>query len=129
MNRKTFISLFVGIAVFLAAYLYYVKVDRQQSIEKYFDDPRIGDIYKIKSNDSEGRPWVQYLKLTVRQDNKLIFKASKLQSNGSSDYLLRHFQENSTVTYSLKDLHEIRNGLWDNYTKDNTTLIEIIRKN
>ena len=129
MTRKTFILLLTSISIFVAAYLYYVKIDRQQSIEKYFDDPRVGDIYKMKVDDDEGNPWVRYLKLVIREDNKLIFTQSKLQADASADYLLRHFDENSTITYSLQELSEIRNGRWNNNLKNNVVLLEIVRKN
>lgn len=129
MNRKTFLTLFVSIVVFVAAYLYYVKIDRQQSIEKYFDDPRIGDIYKIQTDDDEGKTWMHYLKLIIRDDNRLIFNTSKMQADASVDYLLKSFDENSTIIYTLQELHDIRNGLWNNNKKNHTVLIEIMRKN
>jgi hypothetical protein len=128
MTGKKLLLLFIGIILFVAAYLYYIKIDRERSIERYFDEPRIGDVYKIKKDDEDGSSWLHYFKLVRIEGDNLIFNPSKMKANSSTDYLLHHFDNNSTVIYSKQDLLASRKGLWKNYKKYNTELVEIMRK-
>ena len=128
MQRKTLLYLFIGISVSLAAYLYYVDADRKKSIEKYFPHPQVGDIYKIKSDNEEGKPWLTYFKLIEISGERLVFIPSKLMSDASVDYLLNHYDNHSPVIYTKQELVEIKNGRWNNFQKNNTALVEIVRR-
>lgn len=128
MTRKTLLPLVVGIVLFLTIYLYYIKIERSKSIERYFDDPRIGDIYKMRKDDADGVNWLFYLKVVSRHDDGLTFIPSKLKSDASADHLLKQYDNDAQMVYTYKELHEIRTGKWNNYQHENTTLVEIIRK-
>lgn len=127
MLRRTLLYLFFGISISLAAYLYYVKLERERSIENYFSQPRAGDIYKIEKDDDDGR-FVQYWKVTQVDEKGLVFAASKFKSWGSVDYLQKHFDELQPFSYSREELKAIKEDKWDNYLHDNMRLIEIVRK-
>jgi hypothetical protein len=128
MNPKNYLYLFIGIAVALAAYLYTVKEQRKQSIADYFDQPKVGDIYKIEEVDDKGDPWVSYQKVLQVDDRGLVFAPGKFKANQSSDYLLKHFNELTPFGYTRDELNDLKNGKWDNYEHNNMKLIEIIRK-
>jgi hypothetical protein len=127
MFRRKFLLLFVGISVFVAGYLYYVKQERLRSIEEYFDQPKVGDIYKIEKDYDDGR-FVEYWKVTQTDERGLVFAASKIKSWGSVDYLQKHFDEMLPFSLTHEELKAIKEGKWDNYLHDNTRLIEIMRK-
>ena len=127
MKINKYVLIFIGISIFLAAYLYYVDYNRKQSIAKYFDNPKVGDIYKIKKDEGDGK-WVAYYKVHSFQDNKIAFVPGKLKSDASADYLLKQFNEYDAVIYTREELKEIRAGKWNNFQKDYTVLVEIVRK-
>ncbi len=120
--------MFLGISAFTAAYLYYVHLDRKQSVERYFNDPKVGDIYKIKKNDSEGDQGLVYYKLAEISPNNLVFYPGKMSTGSSIDYLQNHYETNYPVIFSRKDLADIKEGKWNNFLKDNTVLVEIVRR-
>ncbi len=128
MQRKTLLYLFLGISAFTAAYLHYVHLDRKQSIERYFNDPKVGDVYKIKKNDSEGDHGLVYYKLAEISPNNLVFYPGKMSTGSSIDYLQNHYETNYPVIFSRKDLTNIKEGKWNNFLKDNTVLVEIVRR-
>ena len=128
MQRKTLLYLFIGISVSLAGYLYYVDADRKNSIEKYFPHPEVGDIYKIKSDNDEGNSWLSYYKLVEISGERLVFIPSKLMSDASVDYLLNHYDNQAPIIYTVQELAAIKNGKWNNFQKNNTALVEIVRR-
>lgn len=128
MKRKTLLYLFIGISAFVAIYLYYVDIDRKKSIERYFSQPQVGDVYKIKRNREDGKSWLSYLKLVEISGDRLVFNPSKMMADASADYILNHYDTHAPVIYSANELVDIKTGKWNNYQKDNTTLIEIVRK-
>ncbi len=129
MQRKYFLYLVLGICAFTAAYLYYQDTDRKNSIEKYFYAPKVGDVYKIKSDNEDGEHWLRYYKLAGINNNQLVFYASKMMADASADILLNHFDTTRQVIFTKIDLQEIKEGKWKNDKKNNTTLVEIVRRN
>lgn len=128
MSRKTLLSLLIGIIAFLVAYLTYINYERRQSITLYFDDPRIGDIYKIQQEDEGGVSWIYYMKVINRTDAGLLFARSRMKSDASTDYLLKHFNKEAEQFHTYRQLAEIKQGKWKNFLHDHTTLIEIKRR-
>lgn len=128
MQRKTLLYLFVGICAFVAAYLYYVDVDRKKSIEKYFTQPAVNDVYKLKSDNEAGSSWLVYYKVVDILGDRLVFYRSKMAADASVDIILNHYDTKSPITFYRKDLQEIRDGKWNNYLRDNMVLVEIIRR-
>jgi hypothetical protein len=128
LTRKTYLVLIVSIVAFTALYLYYIKIERQQSIEKYFDNPKVGDIYKLQEYDDSGDKRVYYLKLVKVDEKGLVFSPGKWEASSSNDYLLKHFDDLQPRGYTYEELKDIRNGKWATYQHNNTTLIEIVRK-
>ncbi len=127
IGGKQLLYLFAGIAIALACYLFYIDTERKQSVALYFSSPQIGDVYKIKRYEDDGKRWVHYLKLKEINDSGLVFMRSKMAADASSDYLLNHYNETSSVVYTYKELAEIKDGKWETWQKDNTKLIEIKR--
>ena len=128
MKGRRILYLFIGICLSLAVYLFYVDKQRKESVTKYFPSPQVGDVYKIKRDEEDGKSWVHYLKITSISDDSIYFIPSKFMADASADYILNHYDQTSTIRYSLKDLREIKEGKWKNWQKDNASLIEIIRK-
>ncbi len=128
MARKKFLYLFIGISVCLAAYLYYVKVERADSIDRYFARPQTGDIYKIKSDDEEGETFVHYWKVMEASDQGLVFAPGKLKAWSSVDYLQKHFDEILPFSITKDELLQLKNGSWNNAQHSNASIIEIVRK-
>lgn len=128
MQRKTLLYLFVGICAFVAAYLYYVDVDRKKSIEKYFTQPAVNDVYKLKSDNEAGSSWLVYYKVVDILGDRLVFYRSKMAADASVDIILNHYDTKSPITFYRKVLQEIRDGKWNNYLRDNMVLVEIIRR-
>jgi hypothetical protein len=129
IKGRQVLYLFLGICLFLIAYLPYVAEQRKQSIVKYFAQPKVGDIYKIKRDEDDGDSRVHYLKISHLTEDSIEFKTSKFMSEASADYLLNHYDPTSSVKYSIQDLQAIKDGKWKNWQKNNTSLIEVIRKN
>ena len=128
MYRKKFLFLFIGISIFLVGYLYYVYEERKKSIELYFDRPRIGDIYKIKSDDEDGSTYVEYWKVMEVDEKGLAFAASNFKAWSSADYLLMHFDEMLPFGVEKEDLKKLKAGKWNSGNYSNASIIEIIRK-
>ena len=127
MRINKYLLIFIGISAFLAIYLSYVHYDRKQSIQKYIGQPKAGDIYKIETKEEDGK-WLHYYKIHSIENEKIVFTPAKMKADASADYILKHFQTDEFLTYSSADLKEISEGKWDNFQKDNTVLVEIIRK-
>jgi hypothetical protein len=126
---KRYLILFVGICAATAAYLYYVHESRKASIEKYFNQPQVGDIYKFEQDDEDGsNRWTTYKKVIAISPEGLTFINSKMKAGGSSDIVLRHFDAGDQVFYSHRQLKAIKDGKWQTLSKYNEVLIEIIRK-
>jgi hypothetical protein len=128
MYRRKFLYLIIGISVFLAAYLYYVKTERAQSVERYFNQPQAGDIYKIKSDDEEGDSYVTYWKVMQVGERGLVFAPGRFQTWSSVDYLQKHFNEMLPFSLSRDELRTLKSGTWNNNQHANATLLEIVRK-
>ncbi len=128
MKPKNFLYLFVSISLFIAIYLYFVGVERSNSIKRYFNDPQVGDIYKIKSDEEDGERWLRYYKVAEVQSNHLVFYKSKMMADASVDYLLNHYDTLNPVIYSRNELAGIKEGKWKNNQRNNTELIEIVRR-
>lgn len=126
---KQRLILFLIIAAATAAYLLYLKEARKQSIDDYFNQPIIGDIYKIEQDDEETNDrLITYYKAVDITPEGIIFVKSRLKSSMSSDIVLRHFQDSEQQFFTHRELKAIRAGEWQTVSKKNTTLIEIIRK-
>jgi len=126
---KQRLILFLIIAAATAAYLLYLKEARKQSIDDYFNQPIIGDIYKMEQDDEETNDrWITYYKAVDITPEGIIFVKSRLKSSMSSDIVLRHFQDGEQQFFTHRELKAIRAGEWQTVSKKNTTLIEIIRK-
>ncbi|WP_207493569.1 hypothetical protein [Aridibaculum aurantiacum] len=127
MFHKRALRLFIGISLFVAGYLYYVHHDRQQSIAKFFDNPKVGDIYKIEKEDDEGK-YTHYWKVMETHEKGLVFVPSKFKAWGSIDYLQRSFDEMLPFSYTHEQLKALRDGKLNSWEHDNLKLIDIVRK-
>ena len=127
ITRKSLFILFVSICGFTAAYLYYVKKDRESVIARYFPEPRVGDIYKMQQDTREGIT-VFYLKIKDIGQQSIYFYPGRMVSTVLQDNLLKHFDTTETTVYSKKEMAEIVAGKWKNAAKDYTELLEIERK-
>jgi hypothetical protein len=128
MKMKMYLYLFLIIGVSITGYLYWVKEQRKQSVTRYFNQPKVGDIYKIEEDDDEGNHWVSYQKVLQVDARGLAFAPAKFRANQSSDYLLKHFNEMTPFGYTRQELNELRNGKWNNFEHNNMRLLEIMRK-
>ena len=128
MRGRTLLYLFIGISAFTALYLYYVKQDRKKSIEKYFAQPKVGDVYKIEADDDEGDKMLRYYEIKSIENGFIVFAPSNWTGASGVDYLMSHYDYDNTVIFSKEDLKAIRDGKWNNAQKSNTTLLEIKRK-
>lgn len=128
ISRKTLWTVILSVGVFTAGYLYYVKKDRENSITNYFQQPRPGDIYKMKKDTREDGLVVFYLKIKDIGEQSIYFYPSRLVGGALHDNFLKHFDTTGTTVYSKKELAEIAAGKWKNATNDFTELVEIERK-
>ncbi|MFT3934672.1 MAG: hypothetical protein QM726_13700 [Chitinophagaceae bacterium] len=128
MNKKKLLYIALTVFVFTAAYLFYVKIDRDNSIKTYLPQPRIGDIYKMQTETSEEGVIIYYLKVKDVGAQSIYFYQSKTAMIAASDIFLKNFDTTNTQVYSRKELEEIAAGKWMNKASHNTKLIEIERK-
>jgi len=128
MERRQWLYLFIGISAFVAVYLFYVDYDRKESIKRHLPQPAVGDIYKIKRNDENSNPWLVYFKLVELSGERLVFIQSEMQTDASVDYLQNHYNTTAPVIYSRKEMQEIASGKWNTFERDNTILVEIMRR-
>lgn len=127
ITRKTLLLTILSVCAFTAIYLIYVNFERKESIKKYFSQPQIGDIYKMKIHTKEGRE-VFYLKIKDIGEQSIYFYPGRMGSNAAYDVLLARFDTTETSVYSKKELAAIVAGEWNTVQKDHTQLIEIERK-
>jgi hypothetical protein len=128
LSRKTIWTVILSVCAFTAAYLYYVKKEREASIKNYFPSPRIGDIYKLKKDTREDGVTVFYLKIKDIGEQSIYFYPSRLVAGALHDSFLKHFDTTETEVYTKKELAEIVAGKWMTPSKDETQLVEIERK-
>jgi hypothetical protein len=128
MERRQWLYLFIGISAFVALYLFYVDYGRKESIKRHLPQPVVGDIYKIKRNDENGNQWLVYFKLVEISGERLVFNHSKMQTDASVDYLQNHYNINEPIIYTRKEINDIAAGKWNTYQRDNTILVEIMRR-
>lgn len=128
MFRKKYLFLFIGISVFLTAYLFYVKKEREQSVAQYFDQPKVGDIYKIKADDDDGTAYVEYWKVLEVSEKGLVFAAGKFKAWASVDYLQKNFNELMPFALTKEELAALKSGEWSIKNYSNTSIVEIVRK-
>ena len=128
ISRKRFWILCLSIGIFTAAYLFYVKKEREASVRSYFPQPQIGDIYKMRKDSREDGPVVFYLKIKDISHESIYFYPSRLVNGALHDSFLKQFDTTETEVYTRKDLAAIASGQWKNAAKDHTELVEIERK-
>lgn len=126
MFRNKYFLLVVGISIFLAGYLYYVKKDREQSINNYLSQPVVGDIYKMEIEDDDGS-FVHYWKVMEVHEKGLVFVTSKMKAWGSVDYLQKHFDEMLPFSYTYDEIRKFAHAK-EKENLQNMRLIEIVRK-
>ena len=127
ISRKTVWTVILSVCAFTAAYLFYVKKEREASIKNYFPHPLVGDIYKLKKDTRDGVT-VFYLKIKDIGEESIYFYPSRLLASAMHDSFLKHFDTTETTVYTKKELAEIAAGKWKTASKDDTELIEIERK-
>jgi len=126
--RKNFLILVLCIGAFIAAYLFYVKKERQASVARYLPQPLPGDIYKMeRKTHAEGRT-AYYLQVKEVSAQGVYFYPSQMTAWAPTDIFLKHFDSTEVIRYSKKELEQIKDGQWDNDDHDYTTLLEISRK-
>lgn len=128
ISRKTFWIMVLGIAAGTAIYLFEVKQERLASIQSYFPQPRIGDIYKMQRETREDAVGVFYLKIKDIGSESIYFYGSKLMMGAMHDGFLKQFDTSEIVEYTKKELAAIKQGQWNNAAKMKLQLLEIERK-
>lgn len=128
INRRALWLMVLAIVGATAIYLYEVKQERQTSIQAYFPQPRIGDIYKIQSETRDNGAGVFYLKIKDIGSESIYFYSSKLRTIAIDDALLKQFDTSEVEVYTKKELAEIKQGQWNNAAKMQLRLLEIERK-
>lgn len=127
ISRKTMVWVLLSVCAFTAAYLWYVKEDREAGIKKYCTRPQLGDIYTMRQETHDHGVTVFYLKIKDIGAERIYFYPSRLVAGAPSDIFLKHFDTAETRVYSKKELADIVNGRWNVPEKDYTSLIEIQR--
>jgi len=128
ISRKTLWTVVLSVCAFTALYLLYIKQERAASVKKYFPQPQLGDIYKMKTRTSKDGIQVFYLKIKDIGRESIYFYRSRLTNTALQDTFLEQFDTTETEVYSKNELAEIVAGQWNTVGKDNTQLIEIERK-
>ncbi|HTL09849.1 MAG TPA: hypothetical protein VL307_16360 [Chitinophagaceae bacterium] len=128
ITAKRFWSVFIVVAAFTGAYLFYVKKDREASIRQYITQPQIGDIYKMRRETRQDGVMVFYLKIKDIGQESIYFYPSRLINGALHDSFLKQFDTTETEVFTKKELAAIAAGQWNNAAKDKTVLVEIERK-
>ncbi len=128
INRRTFWLMVLAIAGATAIYLYEVKRERLASIQNYFPQPRMGDIYKMQRESRDDAVGVFYLKIKDIGSESIYFYQSKLIMGAMHDGFLKQFDTSEVQVFTKKELSEIRLGQWDNAAKNHLKILEIERK-
>jgi hypothetical protein len=127
MSRKRIWTVVLSVIVFSAAYLFYVKKEREMAIKKYLPQPQLGDIYKMQKA-TRGGVTVFYLKVKDIGTQSIYFYPGLSSATTANDIFLKNFDTTETEVFSRKELMAIAAGEWDVPDRDRTKLIEIERK-
>lgn len=125
--KKALIIVFC-ISVFLFIYLQHVRSERAETINKFFNAPQVGDVYKVKFRNTQGERWVRYYKVADMNENTVFFYRGKLVAWGITDVLLDHYETENLLSYSKDDLNKIRHGKFSNGEMYGAELLEITRQ-
>ena len=117
------------IVLFLFFYIRQVNRERVLGIQLLFNQPQTGDIYKIRYTNSAGSKAVRYFKIARMQDGTVFFYRGRLSAWNVSDVFLDDFDRDRVVSFSGKELRQIKDGTFSNNEMKNALLVEIERKN
>ncbi|MBN8789358.1 MAG: hypothetical protein J0I84_19940, partial [Terrimonas sp.] len=110
---KNILILALAIGLFLFFYIRYVNKERKQSIALLLNQPRTGDIYKIRYTDYNNNRTVRYFRVAEVTKDEVIFYRGKLSAWNVSDVFLNEFDLNRIETFSNDDLKLLGKGLYN----------------
>jgi len=125
---KNILILALAIGLFLFFYIRYVNKERKQSIALLLNQPRTGDIYKIRYTDYNNNRTVRYFRVAEVTKDEVIFYRGKLSAWNVSDVFLNEFDLNRIETFSNDDLKLLGKGLYNSDEMRKAELVEIERK-
>lgn len=126
--RKNILVVIVLIGAFLFFYIRHVKLEREDSIRRFFPQQQIGDIYKIRYKDNSGGTSVRYYRVAEMEEGAVFFFRGRLSAWNVSDVFLDDYDTEAVIGFSSEDLQQIRSGTFSNNEMKNAQLVEIERR-